>query len=173
MKPRHLEKPAPEPMEQRDLDQVCGLEKGCFNNPWSRESFLSDLRSENSCCLVIRLSTEVLGYIIGWFVLDELHVLNVAVHPRHRRKGLARILLDDLQRRAKERDCRGATLELRASNEAALGLYQGSGFHPVAIRRGYYRRPTEDAVVMLKDFVNGSAAHPADLEVPDGVVPQG
>lgn len=173
MKPRDLEKPTPELMEQQDLDQVCDLETSCFNNPWSRESFLSGLRSENSCCLVIRLSTEVLGYIIGWFVLDELRVLNVAVHPRHRRKGLAQVLLNGLLSRAKERGCRGATLELRASNEAALGLYQGSGFRPVAVRSGYYRRPTEDAVVMLKDFVNGSTAHPAGLEVPDGVVPQG
>jgi ribosomal-protein-alanine N-acetyltransferase len=173
MKRTNLEKPAPEPMGQQDLDQVCDLEESCFANPWSRRSFLSDLDSRDSCCLVIRLKNLVLGYIIGWFVMDELHILNIAVHPRHRRKGLAQNLLSDILRRAKERGCRGATLELRASNEAALELYQGNGFRPVAVRRGYYRRPTEDAVVMLKVFGKGPMEHPTGLEVPDGVVPQG
>jgi ribosomal-protein-alanine N-acetyltransferase len=173
MKAGHLEGPAVTSMREMDLDQVLVLEEMCFSNPWPREVFLYDLRSTDSCSLVLRMGDEVAGYIVGWFVLAELHILNIAVHPQKRRRGLAKILLGELLTRARGRGCRRATLELRASNETASGLYQKHGFRPVATRKDYYQRPVEDAVVMLKDLNDEPEQGPADQEVPDGVVSQG
>jgi ribosomal-protein-alanine N-acetyltransferase len=119
------------------------------------------------------MNKEMVGFIIGWFVMDELHILNLAVKPQLRRKGIGRALLSELLARARQKDCLWATLELRASNEAARALYQEFEFRQVAVRKGYYRQPKEDAVLMLMDLDPGSTKGPPDLEVPDGMVSQG
>jgi ribosomal-protein-alanine N-acetyltransferase len=160
-------------LTESDLDRILEIEQLCFSHPWLRENFLIDLHSKSSCCLAARVKEEPVGFIIGWFVMDELHILNLAVEPGHRRRGIGRKLLSALLTRARKRDCRWATLELRASNKTARELYRGFGFRPVAVRKGYYRRPKEDAVLMLMDLDPGSTKDPPDLEVPDGVVSQG
>lgn len=173
MNPMQFNEMALDPMRESDLDQVSAIEMVCFSSPWSRESFLFELHSENSCCMVGRLGKRVVGYIIGWFVLGELHIINIAVHPRSRRKGMGETMLRFLLGKAQQRGCRRATLELRVSNEAAQRLYEKHGFRPVAIRKAYYRRPVEDAVLMLREFGSGSREDPAGQEVQDGVVSKG
>ncbi len=173
MKSRLNREPVLRPMRESDLDQVLAIEAACFSNPWLRTSFLFDLYSEDSCCMVARLGKEVSGFIIGWFVLDELHVLNLAVDSQYRRRGVGEGLLKFLLGRAEKRGCRRATLELRGSNEAALNLYEKYGFRPMAIRRAYYRQPVEDAVLMLMDFRADSRRDPAGMEVRDGMVSKG
>ena len=170
---RHFKEPVLRPMRESDLNQVLSIEMACFSSPWSRSSFLFELHSKNSCCVVARRDNRVVGYVIGWFVLDELHIINIAVHPQCRRRGMGDKLLRFLLGRAEERGCRRATLELRASNEVARRLYQKRGFRPVAIRKAYYRCPGEDAVLMMMDFSPRLKEDPSGLEVRDGVVSKG
>jgi len=158
------------PMEADDLDRICRIEGESFSNPWPRESFLGDLRSSYARCTVALIGDLVVGYAIGWFVLDELHVLNLAVDPEHRQQGVGRDLLQDLLGAARRRGCRYAALELRSTNRQACRLYQEHGFRPVAVRKKYYRRPTEDAVVMWRDLESGTRPSSTGLEVTDGVV---
>jgi ribosomal-protein-alanine N-acetyltransferase len=161
------------PMRPAHLDRICQIERACFSNPWPRESFLSDLGTPQARCTVALMKEMVVGYAIGWFVLDELHVLNLAVGPRHRRRGIGRDLLSDLLAAAQSRGCRHASLELRSSNHHARRLYEKYGFRPVAIRRRYYRYPTEDAFVMLLDLESMVPLRSPGSEVADGVVSEG
>ena len=161
------------PMQTDHLDRICRIEGTSFSNPWPQESFLGDLRSSHARCIVALIDELVVGYAIGWFVLDELHVLNLAVDPEYRRQGIGKGLLRDLLAAAERRGCRYAALELRSSNLMAGRLYQKYGFKAVAVRKKYYRHPTEDAVVMWLDL--GCGTHPGalGLEVSDGVVSKG
>jgi ribosomal-protein-alanine N-acetyltransferase len=157
-------------MEADDLNRVCRIEGASFSNPWPRKSFLGDLRSSYARCTVALLGQEVAGYAIGWFVLDEMHVLNLAVDPEHRRRGIGRLLLGDLLAAAGRRGSRHCSLELRQSNRQARRLYQEKGFRPVAVRKKYYRHPAEDAVVMWLDLESGTGLDSPGPEVTDGVV---
>lgn len=161
------------PMRAEHLDRICRIEQTSFSNPWPRGSFLDDLGSPQARCTVALLQGTVVGYTIGWFVLDELHVLNLAVDPERRRRGIAKELLRDLLAAADRQGCRHAALELRSSNLDARRLYQEYGFKPVAIRRDYYRCPTEDALVMLLDLGSGARFKLPGREVADGVVSKG
>jgi ribosomal-protein-alanine N-acetyltransferase len=162
-----------QPMQADHLDRICRIEGASFSNPWPRESFLGDLRSPHARCIVALIDELVVGYAIGWFVLDELHVLNLAVEPEHRRRGIGKRLLQDLLDAAQRRGCRYAALELRSSNQPAGRLYQEYGFRPVAVRKKYYRHPTEDAVIMWLDLDLGTPPGSSGLEVIDGVVSEG
>jgi len=94
----------------------------------------------------------VAGYCVSWLVLDELHIQNVAVHPRHRGGGLARHLLKSALDEGVDSGARSAQLEVRASNAIALKLYASLGFCVVGERKGYYSRPREDAVLLHKEL---------------------
>jgi ribosomal-protein-alanine N-acetyltransferase len=162
-----------EPMSESDLDEVLAIEMACFSVPWSKSAFLFDVHSSDSCSIVARKGGRVVGYIIGLFVLDELHINNIAVHVKHRRQGLGSKLLESLLERAETKGSRRATLELRASNEEARGLYQKYGFRLVAVRKAYYRHPSEDALLMMLNLSARSGDDPPGLEVQDGVVSKG
>ena len=168
-----MKEPTLESIRKRDLQQVMAIETACFSSPWSRSNFLFELCSVDSCCMLARLGNKVVGYGIGWFVLDELHIINIAVRSDWRRRGIGSKLLRFFLSTGEGKGCRRATLELRASNEAARKLYQQHGFRPVAIRKAYYRRPLEDAVLMVMDFGPRSKEDQAGLEVQDGVVSKG
>lgn len=139
-------------MIQSDLDQVLAIEQMSFTMPWSRNLFLSEFRNAPvSLMLVARSSRElqtIIGYIVCWIVADELHILNLAIEPARRRKGIARHLVLAALKYGCERNVRRAFLEVRTSNEAALCLYEGLGFIRSTVRKGYYDLPVEDAVVM-------------------------
>lgn len=139
-------------MRKEDLDQVLAIEQASFTMPWSRNLFLSEFRNAPvSLMLVARQSPEpraVIGYIVCWIVADELHILDLATEPVRRRKGIARRLVLAALKYGHERNVRRAFLEVRASNEAALNLYEGLGFVRSIMRKGYYDLPVEDAVVM-------------------------
>jgi ribosomal-protein-alanine N-acetyltransferase len=173
MRAKQLEELILEPIREKDLQQVMAIETACFSSPWSRSSFLFELQSKDSCCILARLGNKVVGYGIGWFVLDELHIINIAVRSDWRRRGIGNKLLKFILSKAEAKGCRRATLELRASNEAARMLYEQHGFRPVAMRKAYYRRPLEDAVLMMMDFSPGSREYQAGLEVQDGMVSKG
>ena len=139
-------------MTREDLDQVIAIEQAAFTMPWSRNLFQSEFRNEKvSLMLVARHPDDlrtVVGYIVCWAVADELHILDLATEPSWRRTGVARKLVLDAIRKGNERGARRTFLEVRASNGAALVLYEGLGFIRSCVREGYYDMPVEDAVVM-------------------------
>ncbi len=142
----------PRAMELCDLDDVCAIEMELFPTPWSREAFEADLkRSPPTLALVVEEQGRVIGYVVGWIIEDEFHIGNVAVTTKRQGRGVAKRLLTEGIRIACEQGVRMATLEVRSSNERAIGLYEHYGFRPVAIRRGYYSDNGEDAIVMLAD----------------------
>jgi ribosomal-protein-alanine N-acetyltransferase len=133
------------------LAAVCDIEQRSFADPWSLQMFRDELRDDGSrIALVLEEQGEVSGYLIGWLVLDEFHLGNIAVRPQSRGKGQGRMLLQEALRLSRIRGCRQASLEVRASNQPAIELYRKFGFRPVALRKKYYR--DEDALVMLADL---------------------
>jgi ribosomal-protein-alanine N-acetyltransferase len=140
-------------MKKEDVDQVLAIEQISFSMPWSKNLFLSEFRSPGVSTLLVSLADDTLprmvtGYLIYWLVEDEMHILNLAVAPLHRRHGIARQLVLDGIKRACAKGGRRAFLEVRVSNTAAQKLYSNLGFTGSSVRRDYYDSPTEDAVIM-------------------------
>jgi ribosomal-protein-alanine N-acetyltransferase len=139
-------------MQPADLDPVLVIERG-FSAPWTREMFGHELRpADNANHRVALVGAEIVGYVLWWYVADEVHIVNLAVAPAHRRRGIARLLLTEVFGCGRAGGMTIATLEVRAHNEAAIGLYESSGFRTVAIRKSYYADNGEDALVMVKDL---------------------
>ena len=140
-------------MQKGDVDTVLAIEQASFSMPWSKNLFLSEFRSPSVSTLLVSLDNDrsvriVTGYIVFWNVEDEMHILNLAVAPEHRRQGISRQLVLTAVKRAYARGARRALLEVRASNEAARKLYSNLGFTGTSVRRDYYESPIEDAVIM-------------------------
>jgi len=146
-----------EPMRRGDLPGVLTIEVASFALPWTEEMFENELaRGDLSEALVARVSDAgspppIVGYICVWVVGEELHINNVAVDPRWRRRGIAGALLAATLERGRARGARCAFLEVRASNVGAQALYRRYGFEPAAVRKRYYDHPIEDAVVMKRE----------------------
>ena len=152
-------------MRVGDVEQVHAIERLSFPLPWSRESFIREIREiENSRLLVVTEeqnrsgSSEasvdnVMGYACWWEVVDECHITNFAVAPAHRRKGVADFLLGRVLEDAKGRGLLRATLEVRLGNAAAIALYEKWGFTAAAMRPRYYPDNREDALVMWKEKI--------------------
>ncbi|EPX55305.1 Ribosomal-protein-S18p-alanine acetyltransferase [Cystobacter fuscus DSM 2262] len=147
-------------MTHDDLPAVMELEKASFTNPWSLELLRRELGHDWSVIFLLEEPTEeggrrLLGISIFWIVHDEVHVLNVATTPEHRRRGVGRALMEATLAEGRARKCSLATLEVRKSNEAAINLYKSFGFRPVGVRPNYYvdeGQAAEDAIVMVLDF---------------------
>ncbi len=140
-------------MTHDDLDGVCAIEEETFPAPWPRESFESDIdKGHRSLCLVAEEGGEILGFLISWPVVDELHIGNIAVAAGCWDRGVGTELLRTAIEEGIEGGAVIATLEVRASNARAIALYERHGFRPVAVRRGYYADNNEDAIVMLAEL---------------------
>ena len=136
-------------MKREHLEGVAELERLCFAEPWSAKA-LELLLGEGAFALVCIEERNVLAYGGMLSVLDEGQITNVAVHPDHRRRGLGRRVLQAMLDEAARRGLREVSLEVRASNLAAITLYEKTGFACVGRRRNFYKHPTEDALVMLR-----------------------
>jgi len=139
-------------MNESHVAQVAELEKICFSDPWSENSVASELKNPLSCWLVAEEDGVVAGYVGSQTVMDESDMMNVAVHPDYRRKGIAEALVAELVEALKKRESHCLTLEVRASNEPAKALYEKLGFTQVGLRKNYYRNPKEDALILRKEF---------------------
>jgi len=150
------------PMQEGDLDEVLALEQRSFNEPWSRKMFLGELHGNAFATnLVLRTggagfgegvgAGALLGYIMFWVVFEELHLMNLAVLPEVRRRGLGTALVRHALMAA--HGARMALLEVRASNTAALAMYRKLGFVQKSVRKGYYNHPREDAVIMMRELL--------------------
>lgn len=145
------------PMRAQDLDQVMEIEHEAFRAPWSRQVFAEELERDWAYVDVVRDRdpngrSRVVAFCNYWLVRDEVHILNVATHLNHRRRGHGARLMAHVVDFAKRHRCRYVTLEVRRSNEAALELYKSYDFRPVGIRPNYYVEDNEDAIVMLLEF---------------------
>jgi ribosomal-protein-alanine N-acetyltransferase len=144
-------------MTSEDLSAVMALEQASFRNPWSAELLKRELGHDWSTILLLEEplpagERRLLGISIFWIVHDEVHVLNVATAPEHRRRGVARSLMEATLVEGRVRNCALATLEVRRSNEPAINLYKSFGFRQVGVRPNYYADEGEDAIVMVLDF---------------------
>ena len=149
-----MSEPFIRPIREADVDGIHEIETLCFTVPWSKESILHDVR-ENVVARWLVLDDgagRVLAYAGMWFVLDEAHVLNVAVHPDVQRQGYGRRVYTALNDLARENGMLLMTLEVRRSNAAAQGLYHACGFLDVGDRKRYYEDNREDALIMYLEF---------------------
>ncbi|MBA3605610.1 MAG: ribosomal protein S18-alanine N-acetyltransferase [Actinomycetota bacterium] len=159
---RLLERPASGPvieaMRHRHVGQVLAIERAASPKPWSAKVFHDELdqaRDGHRRYVVARSGRQVVGYAGAMFVVDEAHVTNIAVHPDHRRYGVATRMLIELAGAAIERGCESWTLEVRASSIAAQRLYRAFGFVPAGVRANYYEG-SEDAIVMWCHDIQGA-----------------
>jgi ribosomal-protein-alanine N-acetyltransferase len=148
-------------MRAGDLDDVLEIERSSHKRPWSRQIFIEELGRDWARLIVLReragRAEEVLGFCNFWLVRDEVHILNVAVHPGKRRSGHASRLLEAVLEAARAGQCRFLTLEVRRSNQPAIRLYRRFGFRPIGIRPNYYVEDGEDAIVMLAELAEAPA----------------
>jgi [ribosomal protein S18]-alanine N-acetyltransferase len=147
-------------LQLRDLGAIEEIERTSYPTPWSRSMFAGELTKPSSICLGAfdGETGGLLGYLIISRYVDAWHLMNVAVAPEHRRRGIASGLLDRLFELTAGDGRRGYTLEVRISNTSAIKLYERSGFRARGIRRGYYTDNREDALIMWKDPVQARAA---------------
>ena len=139
-------------MRPEHVSQVAELEKRCFSDPWSEKSVASELENELALWLVALEGETLAGYVGSQTVMGETDMMNIAVAPGFRRQGIARELIQALIRELKERESHSLTLEVRASNAPARGLYESLGFTQAGRRPGYYRNPKEDALILRKEW---------------------
>jgi ribosomal-protein-alanine N-acetyltransferase len=139
-----------------DVSSIWAIEKVSFPTPWSRWTFLAELGQGKSHFLVAGPAPpdpwQTWGYLVFWVVLDEMHILNLAVHPQHRRRGIARRLLAEGTALAQTMGAKLAWLEVRPSNHAALALYESFGFKEMGRRPGYYDDTQEDALLLVLEW---------------------
>jgi ribosomal-protein-alanine N-acetyltransferase len=139
-------------LEAGDLDAVEEIERASYPTPWSRAMFAAELQKPSSLAIGAYHGTgELVGYAIVSRYVDAWHVMNIAVVPEFRRRGIARSLLERLFEVTAADPRRGYTLEVRVSNADAIRLYERLGFEARGLRRGYYTDNREDALIMWRE----------------------
>jgi [ribosomal protein S18]-alanine N-acetyltransferase len=140
-----------------DLSAIETIEQRAYPTPWSRSMFASELAKPTSICLGAFEGEDLVGYVINSRYVDAWHVMNVAVDPEHRGRGIGTALLERVFELTRDDERRGYTLEVRVSNDDAIRLYERLGFEARGIRRGYYTDNREDALIMWRDARQSAA----------------
>ncbi len=151
-------------MTMDDVDGVFEVEKNCFEDFWSKQSFIDEVKNSNARYLVAEKDSEVknsnarylvaekdskiVGYIGIWLIIDEGHITNVAVHSDYRGLKIGNELLKEMVKLCKENKIVAMTLEVRRSNLVAQNLYKKYGFKMAGVRKEYYSDNREDAIIM-------------------------
>ncbi len=135
-------------LRPEDVAAVLEIEKVSFTTPWSEILFMNEIFKPRSLPKAAVIGEKIVGYICANYLLDEGHILNVTVHPDHRKQGMALHLVQHMIDLLKKEGCLTIFLEVRISNDAALGMYQKAGFRIISARKAYYTLPVEDAVIM-------------------------
>lgn len=150
-----------ERIQERHIPHILAIESRTNTAPWSERSFQNELTHERSIFFTVFLGGEVIGYGGIWLVVDEAHITTIAIAPEHQRQGIGEKLLTELLVKAREAGMMCSTLEVRASNDPAIRLYEKLGFVVAARRKAYYPDNKEDAIVMwLYDLVNWTPPRP-------------
>ena len=144
------------PLTEKELDQVLALDKTCFGGLWSLNGYKREIKSPNSCLLIMtiddHLKERVIGFASFWAILKEAHITLLAIHPDFQGQGLGKLLLNHLLSEIDKRHLSAATLEVSEKNFKALNLYQKFGFKEAGRRKRYYQKTGEDALVLWKRF---------------------
>lgn len=139
-------------MTEAHVPAVAALERQCFVDPWSENSIRGELDNPLSLWLVAVQDAQLLGYVGSQAVLDAADVMNIAVLPEARGRGVGSALLRELERRLRQNEVCSLSLEVRPSNAAALSLYAREGFQEAGRRPKYYLNPREDALILRKEW---------------------
>lgn len=139
-------------MTENDLDEVVEIEKATFADPWPKKAFKYDLSSDYSMPITAKIDNSVVGYASIYFVIDEMQIGNIAVEPGFQHRGIGAKIMQFIIEEAKRLKINHIYLEVRQSNENAQKLYLKFGFVVSGRRRLYYRHPTEDALIMVKEM---------------------
>lgn len=139
-------------MSDSHVSAIANLEKLCFHDPWSVNSITSELKNPLSCWVVAIDGDRLAGYVGSQSVLGWADMMNLAVHPDYRGKGIGTNLVNVLIENLIKSQITCLTLEVRKSNAAAISLYEKLGFSQVGCRSGYYRNPREDALILRKEW---------------------
>jgi ribosomal-protein-alanine N-acetyltransferase len=140
------------PMRKKDLPEVLEIERLCFRQPFSQEIFEQELQISAAHLWVVPFRRRVIAYLDFWTVADEMELVSIAVHPDHQGLGVAAYLLRGMVAYAKHHGMRSIVLDVRASNHAALHLYQKFSFHQVGLRKRYYSDNQEDALILRREL---------------------
>lgn len=139
-------------MNDSHVEAIAMLEERCFSDPWSVNSINSELNNPLSLWLVAVDDKCITGYVGSQSVLGWADMMNLAVAPEYRRQGVGESLVNELIRQLQDNKVTCLTLEVRASNEPAIALYEKMGFIQVGLRPNYYHNPKEDALIMRKEW---------------------
>lgn len=142
------------PMQQSHIAQIAALEKRCFSDPWSEASVRSELSNPLSFWLVAEEDGKLIGYVGSQSVAPEADVMNLAVAPEWRNKGIGRALMTALIAQLHSRGITALFLEVRVGNTPAQNLYRSLGFVEAGRRPKYYVNPTEDALILRKELTD-------------------
>lgn len=137
-------------MTVEDIKEVSEIEKEAFSVPWSEKAFEESLALSHAVFLVAVCNQKIAGYVGMYQVFQEGDITNIAVAQEFQRRGVAYRLLQELEQQAKKRGILDLTLEVRESNERAIHIYETFGFENVGIRKNFYEKPRENAIIMWK-----------------------
>ncbi len=135
-------------MKMSDLSAIEVLERDCFDLPWSKHAFKSELKNKCAYYTIMERESSLIAYAGMWLIIDEAHITNVAVHPNERKNGYGQTIMLEMMRLALVSGMPTMTLEVRKSNIAAIRLYEKLGFSWSGVRKGYYSNNGEDAIIM-------------------------
>jgi ribosomal-protein-alanine N-acetyltransferase len=135
-------------MTETDLPEVYAMEQEIFSDPWSEEDFRSSMQEINNGYLVAEIDQKIVGYCGYWGIVGEGYIYNVAVKKEYRNQRIGYRMLENLIETSKSKGIVSFTLEVRSSNKAAIHLYETLGFEAAGIRKDFYTKPNEDAVIM-------------------------
>ena len=136
-------------MTVADLPEVLTIEKASFKTPWSETLFYNEIFKTIALPRLARINGKVVGYLCANVIIDEGHILNLAVHPEYRGRGIASRMIQEILETLRADNCRSVFLEVRVSNEEARKMYEKFGFVLLGTRKNYYISPVEDASVMV------------------------
>jgi len=141
-------------MEEADLEEVSAIERDTFSEPWSKSSFLEAISNQNNHYLVAVIDGAVVGYCGYYGIAGEGYIYNVAVSAKFRGRGIGYRMMCELIRHAQDRGISSLTLEVRKSNISAINLYKKLGFVEAGIRKDFYTKPAEDALIMWRNPIH-------------------
>jgi ribosomal-protein-alanine N-acetyltransferase len=142
-------------MSEEDLPFVIEIENVCYPNPWKLSSFKGEIDNRpisNPYVIIYRPLEKIIGYIIYWHIRDEVQISNIAISPDFRQLGVGEGVFRKVLQEIRHKGVEFVFLEVRPSNLAARRLYEKLGFTILGLRKGYYRNPSEDAIVMGKSL---------------------
>ena len=137
-----------------DVDAILEMERECFNDPWGEKDIFGYITTEGGMCFVAAEGGRAIAYLLGRLIAPEGEIYRIAVHPEYRRRGIGYRLLDYSRKTERGRGLETLFLEVRSKNIPARALYRAYGFKELGLRRGYYKNPDDDAVIMLLGRLN-------------------